>query len=204
VDEQRIESLGVRVSLFGFARFAAASPAAKVAAVRGEKVRPAYDPRADFWKQFREFLRRNHRQSGTPEDLISFASTVHARRVASYIDRATTYADWWVGRDITWAGGSARVETFGMVEINVNPELLLSVDGSRLALKLHFSAKERLSDDRAALVVRLLARAYPRHDVGVFDLAGRRFHIPTPRSSDLDPVLIGEAAALAAMWDAIE
>jgi hypothetical protein len=193
----------MRVSFLGFARFAVAPPGAKVAALRRVKAPRAYDPRTDWWKQLREFLPRNHRESGTPEDILEFASSVHPRKIASYNDRAATYASWWGGSEVSWSGGSSRIQRFPPVEINVNPELFLRVDGAKLVMKLYFSGRERLSDDRAALMVRLLARAYSGQRVAVLDLSTGRLYEPHPDDADMDPVIVGEAAALAAMWDAV-
>ena len=77
----------------------------------------------------------------------------------------------------------------------------------RHAIKLYFNGSERLTPDRANVILRLLELSYRRGQspegrptVGVLDLAQGVFHLPTSSLAYLDPVLAGEAASFEAMY----
>jgi hypothetical protein len=197
----------MKIPLFTFATFVTAPPAAKLSCVSELKHADPYDPRTDWWKQLREFIPRNHRDGGTNEDLRAFVDQVTGRKEASYDARASAYEDWWASRNIRWTGGSSVTWKFGTAEVNINPELFVSVDGVRHAVKLYFKSTERLTADRASVVLRLLELAYRggsspagRPVVGVLDLAQGDFHSPVISLAYLDPLLAGEAASFASIW----
>jgi hypothetical protein len=130
--------------------------------------------------------------------------------VSNYQLRVRAYNKWWGSHEIEWRSGSAaRTWTSGAVEVRVNPELFLTVDGEAWVIKLHFN-KERLGADRIDTMLRLLELAYrggksptgaPR--VAVFDLGNSKMHEPTASLAVLDPVLAGEAASFAAIWNSL-
>jgi hypothetical protein len=94
--------------------------------------------------------------------------------------------------------------------VGVNPELFLSVDGTRHVIKLYFKQSEKLSVDRANVVLRLLELAYRKGSspagtpaVAIFDLAQGDFIVPTASLAYLDPLLAGEAASFVTIWPSV-
>jgi hypothetical protein len=200
----------MRVPVFTFATFVTAPPAGRIAAVTGLKHQPDYDPAIDWWKRLRDFIPRNHRANGTKADIDSFVDGVTGRKEPSYRARAEAYKDWWGPRNIRWVGGSPLPWTSGNVEVSVNPELFISVDGVRHVVKLYFKGSERLTADRANVVLRLMELKYRggatpdgRPVCGVLDLVQEEFHVPTSSLAYLDPLLTGEAAAFSSVWRAV-
>jgi hypothetical protein len=202
----------MNIPVFTFATFVTATPSAKLACVCGlqESQGTEYDPRIDWWKQLREFVPKNHREGGTKADLLRFTSRVTERKSDGYRARAEAYRDWWGPRNINWFGGSNVTWTSANVEVTVNPELFISVDGVRHVVKLYFKASERLTSDRVSIVLRLLeltyrggSSPYGRPAVGVLDLAQSVYHEPGNSLTYLDPLLAGEAASFGAIWAAM-
>ena len=199
----------MRVSVLSFATFVAAPPLAKIASVQSARAteEAEYDPRLDWWKQLREFIPRNHRQSGGPRQLREFAAQVTERKQASYQARVEAYVDFLRGRQVRWVGGSSVTWTQGALEVAVNPEVFLSIDGVRHVVKLYFKASERLSADRISVILRMMELSYRggatpegRPVVGVLDLAQGQWHVPTDALDYLDALLAGEASAFATVW----
>jgi hypothetical protein len=198
----------LKVPLSIFSTFVAASPSAKLAAVTRLK-QGRYDVRADWWKGLREAIPANHRNAGTKGDLSQFASSVTLRKVRSYTACALAYTDWWGDRNIRWTGGRPTPWMSGDVQVAVNPELFVAVDGIRHVIKLYFSAT-KLPVDRANTILRLLEVSYRsgespsgRPIVAVLDLSQGRLLTPDAPLNYLDPVLAGEAASFAAIWNAV-
>lgn len=202
----------MKVPIFPFATFVTAAPTAKLACVTDVKQSQSveYDPRSDWWKQLREFIPRNHRERGTKAKLDWLVDQVSARKKDSYSARVNAYKEWWGARNIRWVGGSSRSWHAGGVEVSVNPELFVSVDGVRHVVKLYFKASERLTEERVNVVLRLLELTYRngsspdgRPMVGVLDLAQGEYYEPSSSLARLDPVLEGEAASFFTIWQSV-
>jgi hypothetical protein len=193
----------MKVPLSIFSNFVGASPQAKLKCVA--QVRSGYDVRTDWYKQLREAIPATHRDRRSKDDLRRFAETVGGRKAESYRTRVDAYCAWWGDRHIGWEGGKPYRWVSGAIEVTVNPELIVSIDGQRQVVKLHFS-EERLTASRVNTILRLLELGYRRGEspdgkpvVGVLDLAQGRLMTPSLSLNYLDPVLAGEAAALDAM-----
>lgn len=199
----------MKVQMATFATFVTAPTTGKLACVATVKLsaETAYDPKTDYWKQLREFLPRNHRRGGTKADLRGLTKKVSERKSVTYLARIEAYLDWWGPRNIRWGQGAPTMWKLGNVEVGVNPELFLSVDGVRHVVKLYFKQSERLTDDRASVMLRFLELAYRggaspdgRPVVGVLDLSQGVYHEPASSLGYLDPLLTGEAASFASVW----
>jgi hypothetical protein len=197
----------MRAPLSSFAMFVAGGPSAKLAAVASAKNPPRYEPKTDWWKQLREFLPRNHRNGGTKHDVVKFAESVTERKHSSYAARSSAYTDWWGRRTINASSGSSTTWSAAGLDVSVNPELFLSVDGVRHVIKLYFKQSEKLSADRANVILRLMELGYRKGSspsgapvVGILDLAQGDFIVPTTSLVFLDPLLAGEAASFSTMW----
>lgn len=182
----------------------------KLAAISNAKHAPTYDVKTDWWKQLREFIPKNHKQGGSAADLFKFVNSVTLVKQNSYSDRVAAYASWWGNNALKSAGGKPTTWSAAGLDVTVNPELFLSVNGVRHIIKLYFKQSEKLSVDRANVVLRLLELTYHKgaspagHPViGILDLAQTQFIVPTKSLAFLDPLLAGEAAAFTTMWPSI-
>jgi hypothetical protein len=193
----------MKVPLSAFSTFVGATSSRKLQTIA--TLKGGYDPRHDYWKQAREFLPRNHQNGGDKTKLDEFAQTITSNRAGNYKVRLNTYKKWWGKHTITWTGGKSYVWKNGSVEVNVNPDLFVEIDGERYVLKLYFN-KDPMPTDRANTVLRLLQLGFQRRDpevtVGILDVGQGKVILPTRNLKGLDPVLAGEAASFAAMWEA--
>jgi hypothetical protein len=160
-----------------------------------------YDARIDYYKQLREFIPKNHRRSGSADDLLRFAAASDARKSANYLSRAGAYSRWWGDRSARWLGGGGSMWEAAGIEVPVGAEVIASFDGVRHYVKLYFK-KARLSADRANVTLRLLQIAYSDRPHGTFvvlDLAHEEAYEATENLDSLDLYLAGEAASFRVM-----
>jgi hypothetical protein len=123
------------------------SKARKVAAI---KRRPAYNPAFDFYKPLREEMAKMHRQGRDIVELRSFADKVSDRKkVGNYQNAIDGYLRWCSKKAIEWFEPARGVYSKHGVEVSVNPELGVSVDGKRHLVKLYFKDEplQRLRTD---------------------------------------------------------
>lgn len=202
----------MKVPLFTFATFVTAAPTAKLASVAKLKqnLEQGYDVRLDFYKRLREFIPKNHREGGAKGDLDRFVDEATEKKHDTFAARADAYQGWWGSQNVKWVGGKATTWAAGGVDVNVNPELFVSVDGVRHVIKLYFNATERLTTDRCNVVLRLMELGFRdgaspdgRPVPAVLDLTQSQFHSPATSLAYLDPVLSGEAASFSTIWKVI-
>jgi hypothetical protein len=205
-----MEETIVKAGLYSFATFVAGGPSAKITAVTEAKHPATYEVKTDWWKQLREFIPRNHKMGGTRNDLVKFANSVTQRKQNGYGDRVTAYNKWWDKNTIKSATGAALSWSAAGLDVTVNPELFLSVNGVRHVIKLYFKQSEKLTVDRANVVLRLLELSYRKGSspggtpvVGILDLAQDMFIMPSVSLAYLDPLLAGEAASFATIWPSV-
>lgn len=192
----------MKVPLSTFSTFVVAGPSAKITTVTNLK-HGKYDPKYDYWKKLREEIPKNHQNGGMKKGLDAVLNTVSDTKTANYGLRIDEYKKWWGNRTIVWTGGSGGVWKCGTVEIPVNAEVLVSVNGVPHAIKLYFN-KDKIAADRANVMLRLMEIVYghkkPTPVIGVLDLGQGRLITPTAPLTYLDPFLAGEAASFAAIW----
>jgi hypothetical protein len=112
------------------------SKARKVAAI---KRRPSYHPAKDFYKPLREKLAELHRQGRPASELGGFLATLNDRKkVNNYQTAVEGYMRWCGKKSIEWFEPSRGVYSRHGVDVRVNPELGVSINGQRHLVKLYF------------------------------------------------------------------
>jgi len=188
-----------RVPLTTFIDFTVAQDTTRVALARASE--DQYDPRRDFYKGLRE---RTVRQFVDGWDAAAFRRSLreikNPQKQTSYEACRLGLTQWARGQTIT--ASRARGASFweaGGLEVRVNPELRLTVDGTRFMAKLYFKADE-LTRVRRKNMLFLLAETAP-HGVRAAILDARRGQLITEDEPDpaLDARLALDAAAFSAL-----
>lgn len=199
-----------RVSLTHFIDFTAAQGTSRVTQVRRAIQYRQTDYSAgafDYWKRLREAVVRMHRGGRGFEVLRAAVDTASKARRENYAATTDAYSRWARSRQLEWFAVSPRLFGSTLIDLNVNPELGLKIDGVPHIVKLYFRA-EALTKGKAAMGLSILSEAYaPLVRTGVVPamLDIRRGKLFTP---PFDPstvtLLRGEIAAFAALWAEIE
>jgi len=93
--------------------------------------------------------------------------------------------------NVTWAAAG--------LEVRVNPELRLSVDGRQFATKLYFKMPELSAERRDNILCLLAETAPPGVEAAILDARRGELITAEQPDPDLDALLISEAAAFAAL-----
>jgi hypothetical protein len=162
----------------------------------------------DFYRQVREAIVDMHRTGKSPAVLDDFLAAQHdERRRRIYPHIVNGYRKLLASADVKWFEPPVVAYPLGQLQININPELGLVIDGTPHLLKMYFRG-EPLSAKRTSVILSLLhsglaASAAPGTVLGVLDVRKAKiqsYKVPNPRVSLL---LRGEAASFATLHSAL-
>jgi hypothetical protein len=161
-----------------------------------------YDPRRDFYKALRERTARQLREGWNAAAFKrSLRQVKDPRKQPSYEACRRGLSEWARGKDISARRARPGFWQAAGLEVRVNPELRLTVDGERYLVKLYFKADE-MSAARAENTLFLLDTMAPRGVRGaVLDLRRGAWLVAEEPDPGLDALLASEAAAFAALLD---
>lgn len=193
------------ISLTDFVDFVIKSGSPKLTKVREVKGRDDYHPAFDFWKPLRDGIVAFH-ESGTTnkkslDDIV--ADLKDKKKVVRYRDCVKGYKKFLGKKNVKWFKPQSAVWQSSDVEVRVNPELGLVINGVPHLIKLHFKA-EVLSKARVSCVLLLMDQALksPKKGVSyaVLDVPKGNLYASGTPDLTLLPLLVGEAASFANMW----
>lgn len=191
-----------RISLTDFVDFVARSGMeAKLSKVREIKHRGPYNTAADYYRPVREALIQIHASGRDKWEIRHhLARHEHLGRLEPIAD---AYIGWWGQRRLDWFEPDWQIAYLQGLEISINPELGLAIDGHPHLVKLYFK-EDPLSPLLADVAARLMARVLVGHSprgvsMSILDVRRRRLHRLEPRP-DLDVLLDAEIAAFGTLW----
>ncbi|KAA3607139.1 MAG: hypothetical protein DWQ01_15660 [Planctomycetota bacterium] len=197
------------LSLTDFVDFASAGGTSKLTKVRRFKLRPEYEPAFDFYKRLREGIVSCHAAGDAKSQLAKHVGDItDAKKKGHYADAIKGYKKWWGKKPLSWFAPPREAYSEGDVSIRVNPELGLRVDGKPHVIKLYFKA-DKLSKPRVDVITHLMDKALRASapagtTMCVLDVRNGKLIAPTVPIPDLDAVLRGEIAYLAAVWESVK
>lgn len=197
-----------RLSLTDFVDVVSARGTPKATRVRQIKRRPAYSPALDYWKGARDAIVATHKaDEGKRELTAQFNASLDPRKAQNYGAVLSGYKRWWGRKSVSWFRPPADTYAQHGVEIGVNPELGLRVNGRPHVVKLYFKA-DRLAKNRVDIITHLMELALrgeaPEGAVmSVLEVRQGRLISPTVPVAALTPALNAELAYVAALWEEI-
>jgi hypothetical protein len=159
-----------------------------------------YDPRKDFYKRLRERTVRQFVEGWNPQHFRRATQRLAApRKRASFEACRAGLTEWAEGRRITARRPPRLTWATAGLEVRVNPELRLDVDGRPFLAKLYFKAHELDHARRDNILCLLSETTPPGVEAAILD--ARRGELITANDLDpnLDALLVAEAAAFAAL-----
>jgi hypothetical protein len=196
-----------RISLTDFVDFvsmAGTSKATKVAEIKG---RSEYQPAFDFWKPLRKHIIHVHASGGDKSELDEILTTVNdPRKLGLYRTALQGYRRFWGRKSLEWFDPPRSAFSASGIEVAVNPELGLRIDGASCLIKLYFKA-ERLAKRRVDVILYLmeheLSSKCPDTTFAVLDVQRGNAIGPTVTVPRLHASLVGELAYFATVWETI-
>lgn len=177
-----------------FVEFTVAQGTSRVTCVAESK--RDYDPRFDFYKGFRERAVRQMVEGWDPQAFRSSLREVkNARKQSSYEDCRSGLTKWARNKDLGARRAQNGTWEAAGLEVRVNPELRLIVNGERFLVKLYFKADE-MSASRLGNMLFLLSEIAPKGTkAAILDTRRGRLLSSCDEDPALDALLVSEAAA---------
>ena len=183
------------VSLTVFVDFVSKSGTPKATVVRQWKNKDDYSIATDYYKRIRDAIIEFHR-TGTQISNLAAGAATHKR--ANYHAVAKGHKKWVGKKNLVWLEPPSGVWVQDDLEVSVNPELGLEVEGVPHLIKLYFKARVDLVTH--LMSVTLGKRAPSGCVMGVLDLRNAKLITPTVPISGLTAQLQAEAAYWNTLW----
>jgi hypothetical protein len=188
-----------------FVDFVSATGTARITRVRAAKkfYDDPYSPERDYYKGFRDRVEVCFDSGWDAKSLTKSLTIVDARKADNY-EECRKGLTTWVGRKKVKMLSRVRGSwTSGTLQVTVNPELHLDLNGTPYVVKMHLKS-DKLSQSKANLSLHLLGKVAPQGTmVGILDVRRSKLYTPTVLIAGMDALLDAEAAALASMWGSV-
>lgn len=195
------------ISLTDFVDFVTKSGTPRLTKVRSLRDRGEYDPAADFWKGLREeIIKFHHGRAGSTMQIGNILKSVSdPKKIRRYSNAIAKYRKFIGRKKPEWFQPPRTEWNHAGLTIRINPELGLIWNKQRHVIKLYFKddrLTKRKTDVVIALMTSSLSGKIRTNDfISVLDVHNSRLFTGCPY--DLSPLLLGEAAAFVAIWDAL-
>lgn len=197
------------ISLTDFVDFVSISGSARLTRVRDILDRGEYDPIRDFWRELRNGLVAWH-ASGVADrrNIEELLNGVPELKLEHYRSAIEGYRKFLGRKSVTWFEPPRVVWTHGAMNIRINPEIGLEINGEKHIIKLHFKSRP-ISKRKVECILLLMedamrSKVAPDVHFSVLDVwKGRLLTSNQPRWN-LRPYLIGEAQAFTTMWTELQ
>lgn len=197
----------VPLSLTDFVDFVVSSGTPKLTKVKTVKERGDYHPAYDFWKALRDGIIEFHRNNRTDKnELDNILVTINdAKKLSRYPEYIRAYKKFLGRKRMQWFHPPSASWGPSGIEIRVNPELGLRINGELYVIKLYFKS-DRLSKQRTAIILKLMQTALApcfQTEVryGLLDVGHAKLHDDPPLDDTLLALLEGEATSFLTVWN---
>ncbi len=195
-----------RISLAYFVDFILASGTPKLRGVRDYKEHKD-DACSDFYRPVRDAIINMHRQSLSLSTLDDICRNETNETRKKHYPRVVAGYRAFLAQGVKNYFEPPRAGLgLGALDVDVNPELGLVIDGKKHLVKLYFR-NDPLTSRRTALVLALLSRGLcesnPEFVPAILDVRSAKLHLSAVTSPRIDLLLRGEAASFAAMYAAV-
>ena len=115
-----------------------------------------YDVRKDFYKKFRDAVKKMHKKDLGIEYLeAEYNRLTDPKKTKHYAELNKGYKKWLKGRELKWFAPQGAICDLVGLEITVNPELGLEIDGYPYIIKMYLK-DDGLRQRNADLIISLM------------------------------------------------
>lgn len=169
------------------------------------KERPEYTPACDYYKDLRTKIIEVHKTSASKTYLQNYLGEgINPKKTENYKTAIVGYLKWWGHKDLNWFEPDRKVYSKKGVDVIVNPELGLIIDGQSHLIKLYFK-NEPLSKLRIELIIALmrisLQKSNEKHiTMSILDVRKSKFFSQTSNTINIQKILDAELGYIAEIW----
>ena len=194
-----------RLSLTDFVDVVRASGTPKANKIRSVKNREPYSVAFDYWKLLRDRLVEVHKKNLGKRALgTKIFSKLHTQKQDNYTEVVAGYKKWWGTKRINWFEPTHKLFTAHGVDVSVNPELGLEVNGEPYLVKLYFKSS-KLTQYHIKVITYLmqvtLSKEHPDANMAILDTRRGKLKVLTKLESALGISLDSELAYIKNAWD---
>jgi len=162
-----------------------------------------YSPQRDFYKALREAIEESFEAGWSSSELKKKLAKVTDPKKRKNYEACRKGLTKWAGSKSFISHPKQRASwKSGDLTVKVNPELDLSINGTRHLIKLYFKG-EALSKARIDVILELLESGANRPTPAVLDVRRSKLYIPTVERPGLGALLQAEAAAFSSLWQSV-
>lgn len=181
----------------------------KVTKVRQIKYRPSYDPSTDFYKRIRDHIEETHKHGNNKNHLDKIISGLtDPKKTISYPIIVNGYKKWWGNKSLSWFDPPNSPYTNFGVDVSVNPELGLSINGQPHLIKLYFKS-EPLKKTNTEIITHLMSICYSTlcpsqlTKMSIMDVRRGKLISPNVPKPNITAMLNAELSYIATLWASI-
>jgi hypothetical protein len=180
----------------------------KATRVRQIKNRVAYQPATDFYRALRSSIVSIHANGKNRSALDAIVpSLADAKKIGNYQEIVDGYKKFWGKKAVGWFDPPRGSYSHAGVDVLVNPELGLIIDGKRIVIKLYFKSDE-ITKARVELVpvlmeVVLRASCQEGDLVALLDVRKSKLYFLGVATGPATAMLNAELAYVAALWPSV-
>ena len=168
------------------------------------KNRLAYSPAFDFYKPLRDGVITIHKTGKPKSSLTQIAAGItDPKKATAYPVIIAGYRKWWGNKSLTWFDPHPSTFSQHGVDVSVNPELGLDINGKKHLIKLYFKT-DSLTKNRVDIITHLMSVALGSYHVGttmsILDVRNSKLISPTVPISHLNAMLNAELAYISTLW----
>lgn len=197
-----------KISLTTFIDFVHKSNSPRLTCVRqAKKQYESKESFPDYWRLLREQIIKVHKENLGLDALDEVLSHVKdPRRKQNYKICIENYKCIFKRKDVNYSGSAKKIWTHSELDISVNPEFFIIVDGIKYMAKLHFKSKLKLDINKLHAIFYLMELTRPRdkgeYSPAMIDLRNCKI-IPKPSRQipNIDMLLNVEASAFLDIWN---
>lgn len=199
----------VNISLTDFIDYVSKVGTSRYTLVNQIHSRDEYHPAFDFWKILRdgiiEFHELNKDKSELDTILIDLSDKKKIKRYPALIESYKSF----IGRKkIDWFDPPSKEWKTNDLQVKLNPELGLKINGKIYVIKLYFKT-EKLSQMKADLILLLMNARLKKGDFkdatfAILDVERNKLFDKTKLNKVHIPLLEGEALSFMNIWNSLE
>ncbi len=148
----------IQISMTEFVNFINSSGMSKMTIVSSAKMKHEQEDGNpyDYWKDFKDEVRRQLIQQGTKEDLKEFVESVREDARDNYSIMVNGFLKFWRPSRMEWLKPVRRLASLGGVKMYINPEIGVIWQNREIMIKLYLKANESLDKRHADIILALM------------------------------------------------
>lgn len=175
------------------------------------KNKKPYSPQTDFYKPLRSAIVKMHKEGKSSESLsLLLNGLTDKNKISNYPKVLKGYQRWCKGANPIWNSTTSFMYTYLDVEVHVNPEVGVMINGEPYLIKLYFK-DEKLSKLYISIVNALMAKTVgpmtsADTKVAVLDVRRAKLHVNSLDQKGIDRyvgMVDAEFAYISATWNHI-